>query len=139
MSEPVKMPIPGPYPTQLPGPGEPLAVARVHGARAPRRWMIALAVLVALACSAFGALLSRMDTARQAADLARTEAQRAYAHTAVLRVELEHVRATMPKPGAVDEVCRRRTVAIRGALLALVRTGAISIPNDPGAEWITWR
>lgn len=97
-----------------------------------RAVLIAVALFAIAGTATTNVLLNRIDTAR-------AEAQRAYAHTAVLRVELEHVRATMPKPGAVDEVCRRRTVAIRGALLALVRTGAISIPNDPGAEWITWQ
>jgi hypothetical protein len=82
-------------------------------------------------------LLSRIDTAR-------AEAHRAYAHTAVLRVELDAMRATIAhrdlKPAnVIDEVCRRRTTALRGALFALVRTGAVSMTGDPGGEWITWK
>jgi hypothetical protein len=79
-----------PAPTIMPGPleGEPraeLPTARVHVARA-RRWPIAVAfaVLAIVGCWQYGQLLNRIDSAN-------AEAQRAYAHTAVLRVELEHL------------------------------------------------
>lgn len=138
--EPIRMPIPGPYtrpaPTTMPGDGESrgLPVARVHGARA-RGWPIAALVFALLGA---GALYSRTDRALDDAVIARAEAQRAYAHTAVLRVELEHVRATIPKPGAVDELCRRRTDALRSAVLALVRTGNASMVGDPSWSWLEW-
>lgn len=96
------------------------------------RSLLILAAAFALAGTATSnILLSRIDTAR-------AEAQRAYTHTAVLRVELEHVRATTPKPGAVDELCRRRTDALRSAVFALVRTGNASMVGDPSWSWAEW-
>lgn len=97
------------------------------------RALTIVAVAFALAGTATtNILLSRIDTAR-------AEAQRAYAHTAVLRVELEHVRATTPKPATVDELCRRRTDALRSAVFALVRTGNASMVGDPSWGFIQWR
>jgi hypothetical protein len=126
-----------PEPTTMPGDGEPrdrdpLPTARVADDR-PRGWLISVgfAVLAIVGCWQYGQLLSRIDRAN-------AEAQRAYAHTAVLRVELEHLRATMPKPVAIDEVCRQRVTAMRGALLSLIRTGAVAM-TDPGPEWMRWK
>lgn len=120
--------------------GPKLPVARLHGARA--RWSIGvvIALLLVTSCISFGTLLNRIDLARAEAATARAEAQRSFAHVLVLEARLAQFahRDVRPAPVA-DEVCRRRTVALRGALLALVRTGAVSIPNDPGPEWITWR
>lgn len=117
-----------------------LPPARVHVTRAPRRLLFFAAVLVALGCSAFGTLLSRIDTAREAAAIATAESHRAYAHTAILEARLVQLaNRPAPKPLAVDEVCRTRTEALRGAIKALVRLERVAMPNDPGPEWITWR
>jgi hypothetical protein len=136
---------PRPVPTTMPGPGEPrdrapLPPARVHGARAVPRLGVVIALLLVASCVSFGTLLSRIDTARAEAATARADAQRAFAHVLVLEARIEQfTHRDVKPPNVIDEVCRRRTVALRGALLALVRTGAVSMTGDPGTEWITWR
>ncbi len=88
-----------------------------------------------LACVAVGQLLIRLDHARTTAEAARAE-------TRLLRAEMTSAfiqRDIKPdNVDPVDAVCRLRTLALRGALLALVRTGAVAMPNNPGGEWASW-
>lgn len=96
--------------------------------------MLALATLFALAGSATtNILLSRIDQAR-------AEAHRAYAHTKVLEAQLVYVHSHPVAPPADPrvDVCLKRTKALRSAHLALVRTGLVSMPNDPGGDWVEW-
>ena len=145
MTTPVRMPIHGPQlvddgalslpvATLLPGPGE----ARVHGsgARWLRTFALALvsAVLVA-ACMTVGILLHRIDAAEQWAHVARSEARLARAEarrSAIIHRDLK------PANDPRVEVLERRTTALRGAILVLVRTGKVSLVGDPGGDWTLW-
>jgi hypothetical protein len=95
------------------------------------------AVLVLLVGFAGGGhLLSRMDRER-------AERQAIGARQKLLEARLELVRAelrliALRPTGTVDDIARRRTEALRGAIFALVRTGTVSMPNDPGGAWVTW-
>lgn len=62
---------------------------------------------------------------------------------AELRAQLELVRAELLvhrdiKPDNRIPLLVRRTDALRGAIFALVRTGAVSMPGDPGGDWAMW-
>lgn len=94
-----------------------------------------LVLLVGLAGG--GHLLSRLDRAR-------AEAKQAIAEVHQVRAELalhEVVHRDLKPANVIDPRCKlalRRTEALRSALLALVRTGTVSMPNDPGPAWVTW-
>ncbi len=134
-----------PAPTTMPGPGESreagrrgrvgLPVARLHGAGSSREWLIALAILAV----AIGGMLTRSDLSDRI-DLANAEAARAYAHTAILEARLVQFthRDVKPANDPRVDVCIVRTDALRRALFALVRTGTVSMPNDPGWNFIAW-
>ncbi len=98
-----------------------------------RALVIVSVVLVALGCSAFGTLLSRID-------LAHAESARAYAHTAILEARLVQFthRDVKPSNDSRVDVCIARTDALRSAIKALVRLERVAMPNDPGWAWITW-
>lgn len=97
------------------------------------------AITLVLVLAGGGHVLTRLD--RMASEQRATSAQ-----VRLQAARLELVRAIAQrddKPAnAPDEACGlalRRTEALRGALLALVRTGVASMPGDPGGKWVTWR
>lgn len=122
----------------MPIPGPELPVARVHvSGRWLRMFAIAMILPVTVAlCMSFGTLLDRIDQANAAANVARTESLQL---RAALIDHARQTRAALATVPAVDPVCRRNTEALRGGLMALVRTGAFSMPNDPGSAWVEWR
>lgn len=96
------------------------------------------AVLVLLVGFAGGGhLLSRMDRERAAREAVEAKQRLLDARIDLVRAELRLI--ALRPTSTVDDLARRRTEALRGAIFALVRTGVVSMPNDPGPEWITWR
>lgn len=102
------------------------------------RTLYVFAVLVLLVGFAGGGhLLSRMD-------IERAERRAIAARQRLLEARLELVRAELPvayrdvKPDNRIPLLVRRTDALRGAIFALVRTGAVSMPGDPGGDWAMW-
>lgn len=104
-----------------------------------RRFAIALHVVplvVLFGCWGLGVLLSRIDEATALANTARAESLQL---RAALIDHTRETRAALAAAPAVDAVCRRNTEALRGGLMALVRTGKVSMVGDPGASWLEWR
>lgn len=98
-------------------------------------YVTALVVLL-LVFAGGGRVLSRID-------MQQAEARALAANQRLLAARIELVRAELKliamRPATlVDELARKRTEALRGALFALVRTGVVSMPNDPGPGWVTW-
>lgn len=114
----------------------PLPTARVHVARASRLRMFAFAAVLVAASVAVSTLLHRIDTARAWADVARSEARLARAEARQAAIVHRDVK---PVNDPRVEVCVRRTEALRSAIFALVRTGHVAMPGDPGWEWASWR
>jgi hypothetical protein len=92
---------------------------------------IALVGVLALA----GASLSRIDQLHAEQRAAAAQVRLLEARVELVRVLGSQVRA--PADPRV-EVLVRRTDALRGAIFALVRTGAVSMPGDPGGDWVVW-
>lgn len=91
-------------------------------------------ITLALVLAGGGSLLVRIDQLRAqdralAAQL-RLEAARRELAIAMVRRDL--------KPDNQVEVLTRRTDALRGAILGLVRTGKVSLVGDPGWDWVAW-
>lgn len=91
-------------------------------------------ITLALVLAGGGNVLVRLDQLRAedralAAQL-RLEAARRELAIAIVRRDL--------KPDNQVEVLTRRTDALRGAILGLVRTGKVALVGDPGGEWALW-
>lgn len=101
------------------------------------RSVAAIAVIaLVLVIGGGGSVLNRID--RLKAELRATESR---VRLVEARAELDralgrHVAQREPKP---DNMCLRRTDALRAALFALVRTGNASMVGDPSWEWAAWR
>lgn len=99
--------------------------------------MIALVLVLA----GGGHLLSRIDRTRAQAELGVATARAARAETELLRARFAELADRDVKPDNVIErvdVCVRRTDALRKAIFALVRTGTVAMPGDPGGDWAVW-
>lgn len=98
---------------------------------------VAALVVLLLVFAGGGRVLRRID-------MQQAETRALAANQRLLAARLDLVRAelrlvAMRPQGVVDELARKRTQALRGALFALVRTGNASMVGDPTWEWIAWR
>lgn len=92
-------------------------------------------ITLALVLAGGGTLLVRMDQLR-------ARDRQHDAELRLLQAKLELARAVVShrdlKPDNRVEVLARRTDALRGAILGLVRTGKASLVGDPGWNWAAW-
>jgi hypothetical protein len=86
-----------------------------------------------------GSLLSKLDRTQAEQRATNARARLHEARLELVRVQAIAHRDVKPASDPLVEVCVRRTDALRKAIFALVRTGTVSMPGDPGGEWITWR
>lgn len=95
------------------------------------------ATALVLVLAGGGVVLSRIDRLRAEDGVHDAKLRLVEARLELARAELlgRHV---APADDPRVEVLVRRTTALRGAILALVRTGTVAMPGDPGGDWAVW-
>jgi hypothetical protein len=97
---------------------------------------IAMVALV-LVLAGGGSLLVRIDNLRREDSAHDARLKLLDARLELARAELALSQRDL-KPDNRVEVLARRTDALRGAILGLVRTGKVSLVGDPGWDWSAW-
>lgn len=105
------------------------------------RWtrMLVVALIPAIVvavCMSVGVVLNRIDAVRSAVVIE-------HANVVALRLELALQRRTLQqlaeRDSGVDNLCRERTTALKGAIDSLLRVNVVAFERHPGVLWKEWR